>query len=131
MFIKIKNNPNYSNEPESFTIIDNVETVHFFRPSAVRISTVEELDKYVSTFNFEGVIFDYDTIQEIKDGKLTIDEKNPYLLNKLNFTRKDGDEQGEDWVFDTVAYLMSDDGKTIEKAPAGGLLSEAINKMLN
>jgi hypothetical protein len=132
MFIKIKNSNARLDDEESFTIIDNVTTVIFFRPTPIRLDSVELLKKYTQDFRV-SMVLDYDRVNRIIEHEPDVISKaNPYLVNHISFLRGD-DEVGEeeDWIFDTVAYIVTDDGKTIEKAPAGGLMTEAVNKLMN
>lgn len=134
MFIKIKNTPSPLDAGDSFTIIDNIKTVNYFCPIPKRLESIDELLKYRDDFHMEGRIINYDRMHQLEDPQTSdcvVSKENPYLINVINFTTYGGDEDGEQWMFDTVAYIVSDDGKTIEKAAAGGLLSDAIKKLVD
>jgi hypothetical protein len=126
MFIKIKNNPEYSNAEDSFTIIDNVDVINYFSPSPRIITCPTEIKKLYNNDikNYDGCVANLDWLYDVAKAptKTTAipTEATPYTYNVLNFTRKDDDEDII-WMFDTVAYIMSDEGKTIEKVRAGGI----------
>lgn len=44
-----------------------------------------------------------------------------YQINQVAFTR---DGKYESYVFDTIAYICNDEGKTLEKCFAGGVLNK-------
>ena len=130
MFIKIRNSPDRAGDI-SFTIIDNVDVINYFSPAPKEITTTEEAKKLwdsVIMMHYDGHVLDNEWLYLINEGKADEEElpskKNPYRYNVLNFRRKDTDgEDDTQWIFDTVAYIMSDDGKTIDKVSAGGLQS--------
>ena len=125
MFIKIKNNPEYSNALDSFTIIDNVDVINYFRPSPFILMNLDDvITLYDNLHAYDGIVADTDWLDGVK--KSTSDplptSDTPYKYNVINFRRKDTpDDDDIMWMFDTIAYIMSDDGKTIEKVHAGGI----------
>ncbi len=135
MFIKIRNSSDTAGDV-SYTIIDNVDVINYFCPSPIEITTIEEAKKLwnnIILMNYDGHVVDNEWLYLInKDEEDENDlpsKTNIYHYNVLNFRRKGTDgEDDSQWVFDTVAYIMSDDGKTIEKVCAGGLQSKRLAK---
>jgi hypothetical protein len=135
MFIKIKN---HSDNPKeiSFTIIDNIDVINHFSPQPIKLTSIEEAKKlWNNLLHFEGTVLDTEWLYLIQVDKADKEElpslENPYSYNILNFHRKGEDsDTDEQWAFDTVAYIMSDEGKTIDKVMAGGLYSTSIAKAL-
>ncbi len=135
MFIKIKNHSPY-NEEDSFTIIDNIDVINYFCPKPKEVMSTEEAKKLWNglVLNiYEGDVVDSEWLYLVNQDKADKSElptaANPYRYNIINFHRKDSDDDvDEQWIFDTVAYIMSDEGRTIEKVMAGGLSSKILEK---
>lgn len=128
MFIKILNNPLYSEI--GYTIIDNVDIIDYFSEAPLQITSVNQAAViYRSIMNGSEYIFDTDLLHNLENHfdnlkKESIPSKeNPYLYNLIIFRKKGQKlEEGTYWYLDTKAYIMSNDGKTIEKVHGGGFI---------
>jgi len=129
MLIKIQT----AQHADSFLLIDRVDNVRYegnpteFRSTEdllthLRLMADIESSRIVLDPASAGMVFPYlptpDATPEDYLGKLS--DKRVYRVNTLTYER---DGQMRSVTFDTIAYICTDEGKTLERALAGGALN--------
>lgn len=142
MLIKIANAPYFEgSNKNSFTIFDNVSTILSCKTSPTEHTSNEDLlfflnlphgqeDIVIEIFNYDAISFlegleMYKTCPLMDTNKPTnehLSENKIYLTNSIIFERG-----GKRHIarFDTMAYICNDEGKTLEKCFAGGILHKS------
>lgn len=139
MLIKIAKAPYFQvSDNHSYAIYDNVELVEYCRTQPTEINSNEGIRRcFVEKAIFEtpspDVFIDILNGDRIKDfididnslvgspAKESLSDDKVYLYNVLIFVKG-----GKRYYvkFDTIAYICNDDGKTLEKCFAGGVLNK-------
>jgi len=141
MLIKIANAPYFEGSKNSFIIFDNVSTILSCKTSPTEHSSNEDLlfflnlpheqdDIVIEIFNYERISFlgglEIYKTSPIMDTNIPtnehLSENKVYLTNSIIFER---DGKRHIARFDTIAYICNDEGKTLEKCFAGGILHKS------
>ncbi|WP_435018419.1 hypothetical protein TA3x_000393 [Tundrisphaera sp. TA3] len=118
---------------ESYLLIDRVDSVSY-KSSPVEFMSSDELVEHLHrSGNTEGCrvildprmagnVYPYLPSPDAKpeDYIGVLSEKRVYRVNTIEYER---DGQRLSVTFDTIAYICNDEGKTLEKACAGGPLN--------
>ncbi len=136
MLIKIAKAPYSLTGNNSYIIFDNVISVDNCSAQPMEYTSNEELLQFVDSIEkAQGIDaeFDHDRITYFRDsygngksgGVMPIREiLSPtcvYRINRIDFSTKNGQQS---FAFDTICYICNDEGKTIEKCFAGGVLNK-------
>lgn len=124
MLIKVQT----AQHADSFLLIDRVDSVRY-EANPREFASQTELSDYIRLMHdveSAKVVLDprtgglYPPDHDISEYVGPLSEKRVYRLNTMTYER-----HGEfrSLVFDTIAYICNDDGKTLEKAIAGGVLN--------
>lgn len=133
MLIKIATHPySHSSDTNNFMIIDRIECVDFSVQPRIFTNydtTSEGLKNYLKECDRLCMVITlcptfYGRFEPSLDSHSPVDYLNDtrvYRINQISFTR---DNEYQTHVFDTIAYICNEEGKTLEKCFAGGILNK-------
>lgn len=123
MLIKIAKAPFFEgSDKNAFMLLDVEEVIRFQNHPYWEFKDAEELKSSLEYWEqLQSTLLDYDRIKSvIEDQELNRDKV--YRVNYIVVRDRHGKEA--QYIFDTIAYICNDDGKTLEKCFAGGILNK-------
>lgn len=131
MLVKIAKAPYFEgSDKNSFMLVEAEEIIRFQTQPYWNFDNNKDLEQAVALWNAQGLptlsTIDFNRIDQfisaISGNAEELSENKIYRANFILIRDKQGKEV--QYSFDTIAYICNDEGKTLEKCFAGGVLNK-------